>query len=374
MDVCYLDHAATTPMAEAVVAAMLPVLQQHFGNPSSAHQMGNRAKVLLEKGRDQVAALIHAKPSEIVFTGSGTEATNMALFGATAAAGEGQNMVVSAIEHPATLQTARWIAQHNGVELRVVPLVIKEGTLDPQPFFDAIDAHTLVVSLMLVNNETGTLLPVAEVFEHAAQFETICHCDAVQAVGKIPVDVTKLRCHALSLSAHKIYGPKGIGALFVKRGTKLPGLIHGGPQESGRRAGTESVANVVGFGEAARLALSRDAAQVMQLRDAFEEQLKAKLKDRVVVNGAAAARAPHIANVQFKGEDGNLLLIKLDQRGICVSTGSACSSGSLSPSPALLALGLSETQAGASLRFSFGKDNTQADVDYVVQVLGELLP
>lgn len=373
MDICYLDHAATTPLDESVLEAMLPVLREHFGNPSSVHQLGNRAKVLLEKGRDQVAALISAKPSEIVFTGSGTEATNMVLQGVAAQAKPGQNVVVSAFEHPATLQTARWLADTYQLELREVAIQMRAGQVSAQPFVDTIDAQTVLVSLMLVNNETGTLLPVAEVFEQAKSRGVLCHCDAVQAVGKLPVAVADLNCDALSLSAHKIYGPKGIGALFLKRGTKLPGLIHGGPQESGRRAGTESVANIVGFGAAAALAQDRDPAAICELRDDFERRLVESFDARVAVNGAQGSRAPHISNVQFKGQDGNLLLIKLDQHGICVSTGSACSSGSLSPSPALMALGLSEQEAGASLRFSFGKDNTQAQVEEVIAALEKVM-
>jgi cysteine desulfurase len=369
----YLDHAATTPIADVVLEAMLPILKQHYGNPSSAHQMGNTAKVRLEKSRDQVAALVHAKPSEIIFTGSGTEATNMALIGACFKANPGQNLVVSAIEHPATMQTARMIAEQRQLELRIAPIREKDGQVDTAPFIEAIDEQTALVSLMLVNNETGTILPVREIFQHAQSHRALLHCDAVQALGKVPVDVTALHCHAMSLSAHKIYGPKGIGALFLKRGTRLPSMIYGGPQESGRRAGTESVANAVGFGAAARLAQQTDVSEIAKLRDHFEAELKKTMPDSVHINGGNLPRAAHISNVQFQGQDGNLMLIQLDQHGICVSTGSACSSGSLSPSPALMALGLSEGEAAASLRFSFGKDNTLAEVNRAVTLLKTLI-
>ncbi len=374
----YFDNNATTPVLPEVREAMLPFFEDAFGNPSSAHALGTRSRVAVDDARKRLAALIGVMPTEIVFTGCGSEANNMAIVGTLLARfqngqSSGKNLVISAVEHPAVRETAAWAAAKFGFELRLAPIRLAGGAVDPAPFLELIDADTVLVSVMTANNETGVLLPIAEVFRAAKAVGAVCHSDAVQGLGKVRVRPAESGADLLTFAAHKFHGPKGVGGLYVRRGTQIEPLIHGGPQESARRAGTENVAYVVGMVRAAELAAQQDLEAIRALRDGFEAGLRARFGDRVTINFADVARTPNASSVSFRGQDGNLLLIKLDRAGICTSTGAACSSGSLSPSKGLLAMGLSEKQAQSTLRFSFSKLNTEAEVDQCLDTLAGLL-
>ncbi len=365
----YFDNNATTAVTPAVFDAMLPFLKEQYGNPSSIHQLGNQARVAVEQARGRVAKAIGARSSEITFCASGTEAGNFAIAAALQQAklagklNADSNIVITAIEHPAVKAAAAWFGKLYDVTVRVVPMHFDNGAVSPAPFADAIDANTLLVSVMLANNESGLILPVAEIAALAKSVGALVYCDGVQALGKVPVDVKKLGVDMFSLSAHKFHGPKGIGALFCKRGLKLPAMLHGGSQESGRRAGTENTPGIVGMGVAAERAAACDTVVIAALRDTFEQGLRERLGDKIHVNFADLPRTPNISSVQFKGADGNLLLIMMDQQGLCASTGSACSSGSLSVSPVLLAMGLREAEAKGTIRFSLSRLTTRDEVD-----------
>ena len=365
----YLDNNATTPVLPEVFDAMKPFQEENFGNPSSVYQLGNRARVALEKARGTIASSLGALPSEIIFTGSGTEADNMALFGATAPYfNQGKNIVISNIEHPAVKKTAEWLARF-GVECRTAQIKIYKGKVSPDPFLECLDGQTVLVSVMLANNETGLILPVGDIFKKVkAQGIILCHTDAVQAYGKIPFQVRDLSCDLLSISSHKIYGPKGVGALYLKRGTPFEALIHGGSQENSRRPGTENVAAIVGMAKAVA-SFSVGNTQIAEVRDYFEERLVSVFPERVCIHHRELERTPNTTSVGFPGRDGNVILIKLDQKGICVSTGSACHSGALSTSSTLLQLGLSEEIAKGTLRFSFSRFSTREEVDQVMEAL-----
>lgn len=365
----YFDNNATTAVTPPVLDAMMPFLTDQYGNPSSIHQLGNQARVAVEQARGKLAKAIGARSSEITFCASGTEAGNFAIAAALQQAKlagtleAGHNIVITAIEHPAVKAAATWFGKLYDVAVRVVPMRFDNGAVSLAPFVDAIDDHTLLVSVMLANNESGLILPVAEIAALAKGVGALVYCDGVQALGKLPVDVKQLGVDMLSLSAHKFHGPKGIGALYCKRGLKLPAMLHGGSQESGRRAGTENTPGIVGMGLAAELAAACDFAAVAALRDAFEQGLHERLGDKIHINFADLPRTPNISSVQFKGADGNLLLIMMDQQGLCASTGSACSSGSLSVSPVLLAMGLREAEAKGTIRFSLSRLTTRYEVD-----------
>jgi len=371
----YFDNNATTPLLPEVREAMQPFFHDGFANPNSAHQPGADVRAALEKARVQTAQALGALPSEIVFTGSGSESSNHALLGAAfARGGPGKNMVISSIEHPCVAESARWAAKRLGFELRVAPFRLAGTTVDPAPFLERIDEHTFLVSVMFANNETGVILPLAEIFAKAGSCGALRHTDAVQAVGKLPVDLRAHDADLLSLAGHKIHAPKGVGALFIRRGVKIESLVHGGAQEQGRRAGTENTAYIAGLAKAVELAAQHDPTPVRALRDGFEARLRERFGDRVQVNFQETARTPNASSVRFSGEDANLLLIKLDRRGLCVSTGSACSSGSPKASAALLAHGLSEVDAQSTLRFSFSRLNTEAEVDAALDALEAILP
>lgn len=365
----YFDNNATTAVTPAVLDAMLPFLKEQYGNPSSIHQLGNQARVAVEQARGRLAKAIGARSSEITFCASGTEAGNFAIAAALQQAKlagklhSGNNIVITAIEHPAVKAAAAWFGKLYDIAVRVVPMRFDKGTVSLAPFAEAIDDNTLLVSVMLANNESGLILPVAEIAALAKAVGALVYCDGVQALGKLPVDMKKLGVDIFSLSAHKFHGPKGIGALFCKRGLKLPAMLHGGSQESGRRAGTENTPGIVGMGVAAEHAAACDTDAVAALRDAFEQGLCARLGDKIHINFADLPRTPNISSVQFKGADGNLLLIMMDQQGLCASTGSACSSGSLSVSPVLLAMGLREAEAKGTIRFSLSRLTTRDEVD-----------
>jgi cysteine desulfurase len=372
----YLDHSATTPVDARVIEAMLPYLTEKYGNASSVHHFGQEARGAIDRARREVAMLIGARPNEIVFLSGGTEANNLAVRGLCEAAEmHGRHIITSEIEH----SSVRGICdamEKRGWEVTRLP-VSEDGIVDVEDVRAALRPDTTLITLMLANNEIGTIQPIAEIGalvqeERARGHRHLwLHTDAVQAAGRMPVNVETLGCDLLSISAHKLYAPKGVGALFVRRGVRLTTQNVGGHQERERRAGTESVWGIVAFGTAARLALEEMEARtkhVRELRDKFEAGVSERVAD-IVYNGRRDARLPHLSNISFRFIEGEGLLINLDLQGVAVSTGSACSSGSLEPSPVILALGRNDELARGSIRFSFGKDNTSEDVAYVLEVL-----
>lgn len=372
----YLDNSATTPVDARVVAAMLPYLTEKFGNASSVHFFGQEARSAVDRARREIASLISGRAGEVVLLSGGTEANNLAVRGlCEAVEAHGRHIITSEIEHP-SLRGACEAMEKRGWRVTRLP-VYDDGIVRVEDVRGALRDDTVLISVMLANNEIGTVQPVREIGalvreERAGvRRHLYLHTDAVQAAGRIPVDVEALGCDLLSLSAHKIYAPKGVGALFIRRGVRLVSQSVGGHQERERRAGTEAVANVVAFGEAARLArleLEERARHVRKLRDRFETEVAERVPD-IVFNGKRDGRLPHISNISFRFIEGEGLLINLDLQGVAVSTGSACSSGSLEPSPVIRALGRNDELARGSIRFSFGKDNTDEDVDYVLEVL-----
>jgi cysteine desulfurase len=372
----YLDHCATTPLEPRVLAAMMPYLTENFGNASSVHLFGQQARAAVDKARRQVASLIGARANEIVLTSGGTEANNLAIRGlCEAAASHGRHIVTSAIEHPSVRGPIERLEKH-GWEVTRLP-VSDDGIVRIEDLRPAIRPDTVLISVMFANNEIGTIQPIADIgalvsqIREQGQRNLRFHTDAVQAAGRIPIDVESLGCDLLTISAHKIYGPKGIGALFVRRGARIEPQQVGGHQERERRAGTESVANIVGFGAAAELAIDELFARhehVRVLRDRFEAEAAKQIAE-IVFNGRRDQRLPHVSNISFRFIEGEGLLIHLDLQGVAVSTGSACSSGTLEPSPVIRALGRNEELARGSIRFSFGKDNSDDDVDYLLKVL-----
>jgi cysteine desulfurase len=368
----YLDHNATTPLDPRVLDAMLPLLREDYGNPSSLHWFGQRARAAVEEARSSVAALVGADPAEIVFTASGSESDNMALRGVAAQAKEPRGGVVcSAIEHHAVLNTAK--AMRDEGRPVGIARVGEGGLVDLEDLAARVDDTTAVVSVMLANNETGVLQPVAEAARIARARGALVHCDAVQAAGKVPVDVRALDMDLVTLSAHKLYGPKGVGCLYVRRGTRMAPLIRGGGQERNRRAGTENVAGIVGFGAAAALAregLGAEAARLAALRDRLEARLLAIPGARRNGDGP---RLPNTANVSFEGAEAEGLVIALDLEGIAVSTGAACAAGGVEPSHVLRAMGLPPERVQSSLRLSLGRATTEADVDRAADVTAHVV-
>jgi len=364
----YLDHNATTPLDPAALEAMLPYLRESFGNPSSLHWFGQRARAAVEEARGQVAALLGAAPPEIVFTAGGSESDNMALRGALAKpSGARRKLVTTAIEHHAVLNTAKALRDEgHPVEIARVG---EDGRLDLDELRSKVDDATLAVSVMLANNETGVLQPVAEVARLAHERGALVHCDAVQGGGKTTLDVRALDVDLLTLSAHKLYGPKGTGCLYVRRGTKMAPLVRGGAQERNRRAGTENVAGIVGFGVAASQAakaMAADGPRIAALRDRLEDHL---LEIPGVLRNGAGPRVANTANVSFEGIDSEALLIALDLEGVAASTGAACAAGGIEPSHVLKAMGFSPERVQSSLRLSLGRGTTEAEVDYAARVI-----
>jgi len=367
----YFDHNATTPVDRDVVDAVAAALRDEFGNASSVHYYGQRAKAALDEARAAVADFIGAEPSEIVFTGGGTEADNLALRGAAGAAAETgrRHIVTAAFEHEAVLNTVKAL-ERRGWTATVLPLD-KSGVLEPERLRQAMRPETGVVSVMHANNEVGTIQPIAELSRIAREGGAVFHTDAVQSAGKIPIDVRELGVDLAAFSAHKFYGPKGVGALWIRRGVRLAPVITGGRQERNRRPGTENVPGIVGLGVAARLAASRlapEGARLAALRDRLEEGVLTRVAE-TGVNGARTRRVPNTTNISFTGVEAESLMIALDLEGIAVSTGSACSSGTLEPSHVLKAMGLAADRAQSSIRFSLGRANTEEDVDRVLVVL-----
>jgi cysteine desulfurase len=370
----YLDNNATTPVAPDVADAMAGYLHEDFGNASSAHWYGQRARDAVEQAREQVARLIGAHPSEIIFTSGGTESDNMSIFGVVGAArpktsSGGKHAITTAIEHPAVLYTARELESRGLAVTYVTPG--PGGVVDVEAVAAAIRPETVLITVMLANNEIGTLQPVAEIGRLARERGITLHTDAVQAVGKVPVDVKCLGVDLLSLSAHKLYGPKGVGALYVRKGTHLEPLMHGGHHERDRRPGTENVPGIVGLGKAAELStqkLDEDAQHIAALRDRLQAGILVRIEG-ATINGDAAHRQPNTLNVSFAGLKGESLVMALDLEAIACSTGSACSSGSTEPSHVLSAMGLSKEAARSSLRLSLGRYNTEADVDAALEAM-----
>ena len=377
MNRIYLDHNATTPLHPEVLEAMTPYLTNRFGNGSSIHAYGREARNAIDTAREQVADLIGAKsPSEIVFTSSGTEADNHAIKGLAElqrSRDAGHHIITSSVEHHAVLHTCQHLEKHD-FEVSYLP-VDRYGRIHIAALREAICETTILISIMHANNETGTVQPIAEVAEIAAAHDIPLHTDAVQSVGKLPLDVQELEINLLSLSGHKLYGPKGIGALYIRRGTRLENLMHGGSHERNRRAGSENVPAIVGFGAAAQIAKTDHESNVehlnrltQKLRDGLHESL-----DGLYENGHPEHCLPGTLNISFEFVEGESLILRLDMEGICVSTGSACTSGSMEPSHVLAALGIQPQLAQGTVRFSLGRDNTEAEIDEVIDKVPKII-
>jgi cysteine desulfurase len=370
----YLDYAATTPTHPEVVEAMLPYFGQILGNPSSIHFHGQEAKAAIEEAREKIAAFIGAQGDEVVFTSGGTEANNLALKGiAYANEGKGNHIITTAIEHHSVIEPCQFLAKR-GFEITYLP-VDSYGLVDPEKVEKAITDRTIMVSVMHANNEVGTIEPLEEIAEIARRREIYFHTDAVQTVGHMPVDVNELGVDLLTISAHKLYGPKGIGALYIRRGTRIISLTHGGGQERTRRAGTENVPAIVGFGKAMEIAkaeMAEEGRRLLPLRDKLIKGLSECI-DNIRLNGHPTQRLPNNVNVSIDFVEGESMLLNLDLEGIAASSGSACSSVSSEPSHVLLALGLPPEQAFGSLRFTLGRETTEEEVDYVLANLPQIV-
>jgi cysteine desulfurase len=366
----YLDYNATTPVAPEVLAAMLPYFCVEYGNASSIHTFGQRARGAVEEARESVAALLGAHPAEIMFSSGGTESNNHAIFGVVgAASGSSKHVITSAVEHSAVLDPCRAL-EKQGVAVTFLP-VEGEGLVNPEDIRRAIRPDTVLITIMLANNELGTIEPIAEIGKIAAEAHVTLHTDAIQAAGKIPIDVAKLGVHLLSISAHKLYGPKGVGALYVRKGTHLKPLLYGGHSERDRRPGTEDVTSIAGLGKAADLALAHMKAEgrrIAVLRDRLENGLLERIP-HARVNGSRAQRVPNTTNLTLPYIEGEAMVIALDLRGLSCSTGAACSSGAVEPSHVLLAIGLAPEDARATLRLSLGQQTTDEEIDFALETI-----
>ncbi|GAC1430383.1 MAG: cysteine desulfurase NifS [Terriglobales bacterium] len=367
----YFDNNATTPVLPEVLAAMQPYFGEHFGNASSIHSHGQQSRAAVERARESVAALLGCKPSEIVFTSGGTEADNLAIFGM---AGAGDHVITSIIEHHAVWNTCRHL-ETLGCEVTYVP-VNRQGLIDLDNLRRSLRPNTKLISIMLANNETGVLQPVNEIGKIAAEADVYFHTDAVQAAGKVPIDVSDIGCDLLSISGHKMHAPQGIGALFVRKGIRLQPMIYGGRHERSRRAGTENVPGIVGLGKAAELAMQGlergDVAKIAELRDRIEKTLLEVLDD-TGANSSGVPRVPNTTNVYFDHIEGESLVIALDLKGLAASSGAACSSGATEPSHVLTAMGSPVSRARSSIRFSLGKQNTSEEVEFALQLIPQLV-
>ncbi|SRR5579871_2223247 len=365
----YLDNNATTPILPEVFEAMCPWFGEHFGNASSIHHHGQETRAAVENARDSVAKLLGCNPSEVVFTSGGTESDNLAIAGLV---GPGDHVITSSIEHHAVLHAAKHL-EETGCEVTFPP-VDGRGLIDPADVRRALRPNTKLISVMMANNETGVLQPVEEIGRLATEAGVYFHTDAVQAAGKVPIDVGEIGCHALSISGHKMHAPQGVGVLYIKKGTRLKPLFYGGRHERSRRAGTENVPGIVALGKAAETAKQAfdrsDQEKMSVMRDRLEQGILAQV-DEAGVNGEGAPRVPNTSNLHFDHIEGEALVIALDLKGLAVSTGAACSSGAIEPSHVLLAMGLKPERARASIRFSLGKQTTEQDVDFALALVPE---
>ncbi len=373
----YLDNNATTPVLPEVLEAMGPYFGEHFGNASSIHHHGQETRAAVERARVSVAALLRCRAAEVVFTSGGTEADNLALFGLVSfkLVRPGDHVITSTIEHHAVLNACRHLAA-KGCEVTYIP-VDGRGLVDPADVKRAIRPNTKLITIMLANNETGVVEPVEEIGKIAAEADIYFHTDAVQAAGKMAINVNQIGCDLLTISGHKIHGPQGVGALYVRKGTQLEPMLYGGSHERSRRAGTENVPGIVGLGKAAELAragLERDNDRGDDLKmAAARDHLECELLEieATGLNGEGAPRVPNTTNIYFDGIEGEALVIALDLKGLAVSTGAACSSGAIEPSHVLTAMGLRPDRAKASIRFSLGKQNTAGDIDFALALVPE---
>jgi cysteine desulfurase len=370
----YFDHGATTRVDEVVAKTVMEAMLDNFGNPSSIHSFGRSARKSIEESREKIAALINAQPGEIFFTSGGTEADNLAIKGvALANQKKGHHIITSAIEHHAVLHTCEYL-EKNGFTVTYLP-VDKYGLVDPEAVRDAINNKTVLVTIMMANNEVGTIQPIKEIAAITREAGVYLHTDAVQAVGNIPIDVKDLGVDLLALSGHKFHGPKGVGALYIRKGVKIAPVQHGGGHERKLRAGTENVPGIVGLARACEVAMDNlpgKVAHVSKLRDKLINTVLQKI-DHVQLNGHSQKRLPGNANFSFEFVEGESLLLNLDLKGIAASSGSACTSGSLDPSHVLLAMGLTHEIAHGSLRLTLGKDNTEEEVDYFLEVVPDII-
>ena len=370
----YLDNAATTKVKEEVLRTMIPYISEEYGNPSSVYHIARRAKSAIEEARQKVASLIGANKNEIYFTGCGSESDNMALKGiAYANRNKGNHIITSKIEHHAILETCKFLETQG---FNVTYLNVDEnGFVNLEELKNSISDKTILISVMFANNEIGTIEPIEKISKIAHENNIIFHTDAVQAVGNIEIDVKKLGIDLLSMSGHKIYGPKGIGAIYIKEGIEIQKFINGGGQEKNKRAGTENISGIVGLGRASQLSelnIKQHINKLKTLRDYYEKQVKENIKG-IKINGSIDKRLPGNSNISFEGVDGISLILELDNKGICASSGSACSSGSSNPSHVLTSIGLKSSLANGALRITFGDFNTKEDVDYLIKCLKDII-
>ena len=374
MKIRYFDNAATTRVKEEVLEEMLPYLKEQFGNPSSMYTIGRGARRAVEEARTKIARLINCNPNEIYFTGCGSESDNTAIKGiAYANSYRGRHIITSKIEHPAVLHTCQ-VLERQGFDVTYLN-VDSDGIVNLENLRNSIRNDTILITIMFANNEIGTLEPISEIAKIAKMHNIIFHTDAVQACGNVPIDVKRMGIDLLSLSGHKLYAPKGIGALYVRNGIEFERLIDGGHQEKNKRAGTENVAGIVALGKACELAMVNLESHInylQNLRNHYIEQVEKRIAN-AKLNGTLEKRLPGNANFSFEGLDGEALLLNLDAKGICASSGSACSTGSMNPSHVLKAIGLSDMMAEGALRTTFGEENTMEDVDYLVECLEEIV-
>lgn len=371
MNTIYFDNAATTKIKTEVLNEMMPYLTNGYGNASSLYSIGRQSKRAIENARKQVAELINCDSHEIYFTGGGSESDNIALKGfAYANRNKGNHIITSKIEHHAVLESCEWL-EKQGFEVSYIN-VNKDGVIDLEELENSIRPTTILISVMFANNEIGTIQPIEKIAEIAKSYNIIFHSDAVQAVGNVPIDVSKMNIDMLSMSGHKINAPKGIGVLYVKKGIEIEKIIHGGHQEKDKRAGTENVAGIVGMGKACEIAnknLEPHIKNLKKLRDYYISKLEKEFPNKIRINGTMENRLPGNANVSFEGLDGSELIFKLDEKGICVSSGSACSSGSSEPSHVLKAIGVPDKYLNSAIRTTFGDNNTFEEIDYLIKTL-----
>lgn len=374
MNIIYLDNSATTPIKSEVLQEMMPYLTTEYGNASSLYSVGRSAKRAIEKARNRVAELLNCNHNEIYFTGGGSESDNIALKGfAYANKEKGNHIITSKIEHPAILETCKTL-ERQGFEVSYIN-VNEDGIIDVEELRKSIKPNTILISVMTANNEVGTIQPIEEIAKIAHDNNVVFHTDAVQAIGNVKIDVEKMRIDMLSLSSHKINGPKGVGALYIKNGIEVEKFINGGHQEKDRRAGTENVAGIVGLGKAAEIVrknMETHIRNLSKIRDYYIKKVQKEIPD-IRINGSMENRLPGNANISFKGVNASELIFKLDERGICVSSGSACSSGNTNPSHVLTAMNVPEVYLNSAIRTTFGDNNTFEQVDYVVKILKQII-